>query len=166
MPWFCPSSLPFPDALLSLTQAHIQHRHGPVAQAVFFQMVMGFPHHLQVIILKGSTICRSSFFSSLCWIPFDFSALLVKLPLFSAAVSTVDYLHLQCKYLIVYGWIVGSNHLDLIRAGAAAAGPSFHGGHPQHDPHKELQADKGTCSIVVHVREFFVMMKPLIGCPD
>ncbi|KAF7035905.1 hypothetical protein CFC21_046691 [Triticum aestivum] len=37
--------------------AHTQHRHGPVAQAFFFLMVMGFPHHLQVVILEASTIC-------------------------------------------------------------------------------------------------------------
>ncbi|XBI92661.1 hypothetical protein VPH35_029667 [Triticum aestivum] len=56
-PGFCSSFLPFPDDILSLTQAHTQHRHGPVAQAFFFLMVMGFPHHLQVLILEASTIC-------------------------------------------------------------------------------------------------------------
>ena len=67
------------------------------------------------------------------------------------------------------GWIAGStmHHLDLlIRSGAAAAiAPSFHvdGG---HDLHKELQGDKGICSLAVHVCGFSVMMKPLIGCPD
>ncbi|KAI4971566.1 hypothetical protein ZWY2020_002480 [Hordeum vulgare] len=37
--------------------AHTQHHHGPVAQIVLFLMVMGFPQHLQVVILKASTIC-------------------------------------------------------------------------------------------------------------
>ncbi|XBJ23405.1 hypothetical protein VPH35_001569 [Triticum aestivum] len=57
MPGFCSSFLPFLDDILSLTHAHTQHRHGPVAQAFFFLMVMGFPHHLQVVILEASTIC-------------------------------------------------------------------------------------------------------------
>ncbi|KAI4987699.1 hypothetical protein ZWY2020_028457 [Hordeum vulgare] len=38
-------------------RAHTQHHHGPVAQTVLFLMVMGFPQHLQVVILKASTFC-------------------------------------------------------------------------------------------------------------
>ncbi|KAI5007697.1 hypothetical protein ZWY2020_008745 [Hordeum vulgare] len=43
--------------------AHTQHHHGPVAQIVLFLMVMGFPQHLQVVILKASTICMSAIFT-------------------------------------------------------------------------------------------------------
>ncbi|KAI4981595.1 hypothetical protein ZWY2020_022087 [Hordeum vulgare] len=56
----CPalvSGVPFPDVIFSLSKAHTQHHHGPVAQTVLFLMVMGFPQHLQVVILKASTIC-------------------------------------------------------------------------------------------------------------
>ncbi|KAI4983225.1 hypothetical protein ZWY2020_023717 [Hordeum vulgare] len=62
--------------------AHTQHHHGPVAQTVLFLMVMGFPQHLQVLILKASTICISlpSLLQCLRWTACTF----------------------VCKYMIVY----------------------------------------------------------------
>ncbi|KAI5006656.1 hypothetical protein ZWY2020_033899 [Hordeum vulgare] len=118
--------------------AHTQHHHGPVAQIVLFLIVMGFPQRLQVVILKASTIC----------VVYD--------GLIAPFVQIYD---------CIYGWngwiaVFIMHHLDLIRSRAAAA-PSFHEGHPRHDPHMGLQAHKGTYSLVVHVHGFFVMMKLL-----